>query len=224
MTLFNRIVVTLMLLAMIPIITVGLIVPREAIQFLADGLDQIETRLDPSVSGVWLLVRVGLALLVDGLLVVLLYLQVRRPAAYGVPVQQVEGGEARIAVSSIEEQLEYHIDPLPGVLHVKPTVIPRRRGVEVALEIEVVADLNLPANIEDISTVARRVVEHGLGLRLKGKPKLNLRTVPYPEPETSPEIQHPAFAVRDDEPSAEEPARLGDEEPALPGVGERAQS
>ena len=211
MTVFNKIVVTLLLLAVIPIITIGLIVPREAVELLAGGLDDLESQMDPSVSGVWLLLRVVLAVVINGVLVVLLYLQVRRAAAFGVPVQQVEGGEAEIAVNGIVAQLEYHIDPLPGVLDVKPTVIPRRRGVEVALEIEMTADVNLPANVEQISAATRRVIEGELGLKLKGKPKLKLRTIPFPEPMARAGVSGPAVGVLAEKTVDREPARFDKE-------------
>ena len=57
MTLFNRVVATLLLLALIPIITVGLIAPRDGVQLLSDVLDEIESQLDPSPSALEMLVR-----------------------------------------------------------------------------------------------------------------------------------------------------------------------
>jgi hypothetical protein len=182
MNLFNRIVVIFLLLALIPIITVGLIVPREAVQLLRDGLDQFEGQLGASVSTGRLVVSVGLALLIDGLLIFLLYLQVRRPGQRTVPVQQVKGGQAQVAVSSIVDRLVYRLDRLPEVLQVKPKVSGHRRGVEVVLDVETAAKVNMPAMVEEISALTRRVVEDELGLRLKGKPRLNLRAVSYPEP------------------------------------------
>jgi hypothetical protein len=182
MNLFNRTVVTLLLLALIPIVTVALIVPQEAIQVLRDGLDQLESRLDLSVSTGRLVVSVVLAALIDGLLVFLLYLQVRRPRARAVPVHQAKGGQAQVAVDSIVERLAYHIDRLPGVLDAKPKIVAHRRGIEVVLDVEVVGDSNVPAVIEEVSALTRQVVEDEMGLRLKGKPKLNLRTVAYPQP------------------------------------------
>jgi hypothetical protein len=193
MAVFNKVVVILLLLVLIPVVTVGLIVPREAVQLLSDTLDNLDERLDTSVSTLELVIRATIALLIDCLLVVLLYLEVRRPARQGVRVRQVEGGEAQIAVESIVDRLTYHIDPLPGVLEVKPKVSPRRGGVEVALDVEMAADINMPDNIETISRVARDVVEGEMGLKLKGKPKLNLRTVLYPEQPT-PGLEYPAPA------------------------------
>jgi hypothetical protein len=194
MNFFNRVVVTLLLLALILIVTVGLIVPQEAIQLLRDGLDQVEQQLDLTMSARRLLISGVLALFIDGLLVFLLYLQVRRPRVRTVPVKLAKGGQAQVAVSSVVSRLKYHIDPLSGVLNVKPKVTAHRRGVEVALDVEMAADANMPTKIEEISTVARQVIEDDLGLRLKGKPQLHLRTVTGPKPMvskagTAPEVE-----------------------------------
>jgi len=221
MTSFNRIVTTLLLLVLIPIVTIGLIVPREAVQLLGDWLDQVEDRLDSSVSALELLIRVVLALLIDALLVLLLYLQVRRPADYGVPVRRVKAGEAQIAVDSVVGQLEYNIDPLPGVLGVEPKIVRHRRGIEVALEIETVADVNMRANIEEISAVARRVIEEDMGLKLKGKPRLNLRTVAFPEPMTPAKTPGPASAGLDDVASEWQRPQPADEGPAPTELGDQ---
>jgi hypothetical protein len=157
-----------------------------------------------------LMIRVGLALVIGFILVFLLYLELRRPAKYGVPVRQVKGGEAQIAINSVVGQLEYHLDPLPGVLDVKPNVVAQRGGVGVELEVEMAADANMPANIEEISAIARRVVEEEMGLKLKGKPKLNLRTVPSPRPLTSPEVFGATSHEVDDYPGAKEPTDFGE--------------
>jgi hypothetical protein len=148
MAAFNRVVVTLLLLALIPIVTVGLIVPEEGIQLLRDLLDEIDSRLDPSPSTLQTLIVVVLALVIDVMLVILLYLELRRPAPASVPVRRVEGGEAQIAIDSVVSRVGYQVDRLPGVLAVTPTVIPRRGGVEVVLDIEMAANGNLSTNIE----------------------------------------------------------------------------
>ena len=58
MAYFNRVVTTLLLLALIPVVTIALIAPREAIQVLIDVLDQIESQFDPSPSTLQMLLRV----------------------------------------------------------------------------------------------------------------------------------------------------------------------
>ena len=145
MNLFNRIVVTLLLLALIPIVTVSLIVPGEAVQLLQDALDDAEVEESP--SWVQLIFRGGLALVIDAVLVFLLYLEVRRRrGARVVPVRAAEGGEAHVAVDSIVSRLEYHVDRLPGVLGTKIEVSGRRRGVEAQLDVETVADTLIVLN------------------------------------------------------------------------------
>jgi hypothetical protein len=202
---FNRVVVTLLLLALIPIVTAGLIVPHEAIQLLRDGLDQFEHQWDPAASTEQLLIGVGLALLIDVFLVLALYLQVRRPAVHAVPMQQVKGGQAQVAIDSVVDRLEYHIDRLPGVLEVEPKIAARRRGVEVTLEVETAAEVSMPTKIEEISAVARRVIEDEMGLKLKGKPKINLRMVAYPERPEFDRVEEPDFVTPDVGIGAEEP-------------------
>ncbi len=191
----NRIIATLLFLVLIPVVTVGLIVPREAIELVRDGLNQLDDQLNPSVSVGWLVLRVGLALLVDGLLVFLLYLQLRRPAERAVSVPKIEAGEAQIAIDSVVDRLRYHVDGLPGVLDVTPRILPRRRRVEVTLDIEMAADVNVPISIEEISAVTRQVIEEEMGLKLKGKPKLHLRTVAFPERAASAGIPGPSLAM-----------------------------
>jgi hypothetical protein len=217
---FNRIVTTLILLALIPIVTIALIVPQEAIEVLQDGLSQIEDNLDTSVSAWEMLIRIGIALIIGVVLVLLVYLELRRPAEYGVPVRRMKAGEAQIAVDSIVDRLTYRIDQLPGVLSVEPELKSQRRGVEVALEIEAAADAQMRANLEEISAVARQVIEDEMGLKLKGKPKLNLRTVVYPEPSVSETIPQTTFAPLEDQVSAQELPRIEDSPEAPPALDE----
>jgi hypothetical protein len=216
MNIFNRIVVTLLLLALIPIVTVSLIVPDEAVQLLQDTLDDAEVEDSPSV--VELLLRGGLALLIDAVLVFLLYLEVRRRRGPRVvPVRLAGGGEAKVAVDSIVGRLEYRVDRLPGVLGAKAQISGRRKGVEPLLEVETVADVYLPSMIEEITAITRQVVEDEMGLKLKGKPKINLHPVSYP---STPAAEEAPFADEADEPvlsEFEDPVLDEVEEPVLEG-------
>lgn len=180
MTAFNRIVTTLLLLILIPIVTVALLAPREAIELVQNGLENLHGLIDSSPSGLQMLIRIVAALLIDVLLVLVLYLELRRPSPTSVRVQRAQGGEAQIALDSISDRLVYHIDRLSGVLNVVPVVTPHRGGVRILLEIDMAADEDVPACIDEVVEVTRRVVEQDMGLKLKGKPKLNLRTIPRP--------------------------------------------
>jgi hypothetical protein len=180
MTAFNRIVTTLLLLILIPIVTVALLAPREAIEQVQIGLEHLHGLIDSSPSGLQMLIRVVAALLIDVLLVLVLYLELRRPSPTSVRVQRARGSEAQIALDSVSDRLVYHVDRLSGVLNVVPVVTPHRGGVRILLEIDMAADEDVPACIDEVVEVTRRVVEQDMGLKLKGKPKLNLRTIPRP--------------------------------------------
>jgi hypothetical protein len=196
MSTFNRIVVTLLLLALVPIVTIALIAPLDAVDLLRDVLDEIEAQLDPSPSTAQVAIMAGLALLIDLVLIVLIYLELRSPKETSVRVQRAEGGEAQIAIDSVVNRVRFQVDRLPGVLEVEPSIVPRRGGVEVILDVEMADDGRLSATIEEISAITRRVVEEEMGLELKGKPKLNLRTVDYSGRVLSetPQIPEPAPA------------------------------
>ena len=207
MNIFNKVVTILLLLALIPIVTIALIVPHESAQVLANYFTDLESQLSSSYTALNLAIRILIAVVVDALLVLLLYLEVRRTAVSGVPLQEISGGEALISLESIIDRLKYRVDGLPGVLDVEPRVRPRGGAVEVALEIEMAATAEMQADAETISTVARRVVEEEIGLKLRGKPRLHIRTVAFPgltrgteERETRPElIQRPV-----EEPASED--------------------
>jgi hypothetical protein len=224
MTSFNRIVATLVLLVLIPVVTVGLIVPREAIELVRDGLNQLDDQLNPSVSVGWLVLRVALALVVDGLLIFLLYLQLRRPVERAVSVPKIKGGEAQIAIDSVVDRLRYHVDGLPGVLDVTPKILPHRRRVEVTLDIEMAADVNVPISIEEISAVARQVIEEEMGLKLKGKPRLHLRTVAFPERVAGAGIPSPSFSVTEAGDGEEDAADLKQQWQAPAAVDKEIES
>ncbi len=228
MSTFNRIVVTLLLLALVPIVTIVLIAPLDAIDLLRDGLDEIESQLDPSPSTAQIAIMAGLALLIDLVLIILIYLELRSPKETTVRVQRAEGGEAQIAIDSVVNRVRFQVDRLPGVLEVEPTIVPRRGGVEVILDVEMADDGKLSANIEEISVIARRVVEEEMGLELKGKPKLNLRTVDYPGqvldaapriPEPAP-MEEAAYEVEPEPSAGETPREAEAEEEPQSGAAE----
>ncbi len=182
---FNKVVVALLLLALIPVCTIGLIVPREALELLQEGIDTLLERVDGSPS-IWQLVLSGLlALLIDVVLIALLYFQFRRTDRTTVRVSQVAGGEAEIMLDALANRLKYYIDLLSDVLDVEPRIAARGKSVEVTVDVETATHVDLPAKAEEISNVIRRVVEE-LGLQLKGAPKLRLSIAPYPEAPTAP--------------------------------------
>lgn len=179
MNVFNRIVVVLLLLFSVPLLLllIGIVVfhvqAAGVLSVMVGGLENISTttRL--------LVVLVSLLLLIVD--IVLLWLELRRPAAARtVRIKQVTGGEAEMATDSIEGRLAYNIDQLPDVIRVTPTVTGRGKGVDVLLDVETRPDIDVPNKTEEVMTVARQVVEDRMGLELT-RIRVNIKHAPFPK-------------------------------------------
>jgi hypothetical protein len=123
----------------------------------------------------------ALAVLTFVLCGLLLWLELRRPYGKAVKVQKVSGGEAQVTTDSIARRLEYNIDQLADVISVKPKVLAKGKGVHVRLNVETGPEIDVPAKTEEISRVAREVIEERMGLKLAGKLEIGIKHVPYPK-------------------------------------------
>lgn len=178
MTIFNRIVVILLLLFSVPLLLllIGIVVfPVQSADVLAALVGSI--RNISTTTRLLIVLASLLMLIVD---IVLLWLELRQPAAARmVRIKQVTGGEAEMPTDSIEGRLAYNIDQLADVIRVKPTVTSRGKGVEVLLEVETRPDIDVPAKTEEIMDVARQVVEDRMGLELT-QIRVNIRHTQFP--------------------------------------------
>lgn len=178
MNTFNRVVVILLLLATIIVMTVVLAVPRPMIEVLQQWLQNLDMNLALVAEPLLLIVGVILALLVDVVCALLLWLEIRRrPRA--IRVQSISGGQAELTVDSVARRLEYNIGQLDGVISVKPNVWGRRGGVEVELDLETSPEVDVPAKTEEVCQVSKEAVEDKMGLRLR-KVRVNIKHAPYP--------------------------------------------
>jgi len=87
------------------------------------------------------------------------------------------GGEVELAVESIAQRLEYRVDQLADVVKVRPKIMPRRKDIDVELNLETTPDIDVPTKTEEVCQVAREVVEERMGLKLR-KIKVNIRYAP----------------------------------------------
>ena len=180
MDVVNRIVVVVALLVLIPICTVLLLLPMTVLEVLRDqlaGLTYVLGRLIP-----WTRVAGGIlfALSLDIILVLMVFVEVRRPSRKTTRVDRAAGGDVQISTASISDRLEYEVDQLARVLRSKAKVSARRRGVLVEVDVETASGVNVPEKAEQIVETVRRVAEDEMGLKLARKPRVRLRTIPYP--------------------------------------------
>jgi hypothetical protein len=175
MRLFNRVVTILLFLALMIAVPIIMILPaqiaglvQQYLQFVSSGLSLFHRAV---------LVMVGIiSFIVCGLV---LYLEFRRPPRKMVKLESATGGEVELAVESIAQRLEYRIDQLPDVITVRPEIKPRRKAVDVELNLETAPDIDVPTKTEEVYQVAHEVVEGRMGLKLR-KIKVNIKHAPYP--------------------------------------------
>jgi len=203
MNTFNRVVMVLLLLAIIVVATIVLVVPRPAIEVLQEWLWNLDANL-ALVDPLALLVGgVALALLVDVVCAVLIWLEIRRRRrSSAIRVQSISGGQAELTVDSIARRLEHNISQLDGVTFIKPDVWGKKDGVEVELDLETSPEVEVPAKTEEVCQVTRETVEDKMGLKLR-KVRVNIKHAPYSaEPPTvlepTPPAPEPPLAYEDD--------------------------
>ncbi|MDH4137680.1 MAG: alkaline shock response membrane anchor protein AmaP [Anaerolineae bacterium] len=184
MNVFNRLVVIVLLIVSMIVLPVALVlvparpdivivIGQQSLTWLTAIGGQLQLRfiLAGALSAVLTFVVCGL----------LLWLELRRPHRKAVRVQKVSGGEAKVTTDSIARRLAYNIDQLAEVISVKPKVMARGKGVHVRLNVETGPEIDVPAKTEEISKVAREVIEERMGLKLAGKLEISIKHMPYPK-------------------------------------------
>lgn len=180
MNVVNRIVVVVALLVLIPICTVLLLLPLQVLGVLQGQLAAVADVLGQLIPWTLLVGGILFALTLDIILVLIVFVEVRRPTRKAIRVDRAAGGEVQISVASISDRLEYEVDQIASVLRSKAKVSARRRGVLIEIDVETASGVNVPEKAEQIVETVRHVAEDQVGLKMARKPKVRLRTIPYP--------------------------------------------
>jgi len=180
---FNRIIMILVILVVFFVVTIGLVVPVQSLQVIRGATDNtlgILLRVKPGIIGmIFYAILILCAILIDVLLIALLFLEVRGPR-HTLRVARVGGGLVSVTAESLAERIQYHVDQLADVIGVQVKVAPRGGGVDLDLNIQTGADVNVPEKAEQVLEVTRQVVEDKMGLKLARKPRINVHAMPYP--------------------------------------------
>jgi hypothetical protein len=177
MNTFNRVVLVILLLVAMVLCSFVFVVPVQTLRVLAQqagGVADFFARVRPVVR---LAVGILLAVIVDLVGILLIILEVRRPAARSISVEQASGGEVTLSIASIADQVKAEVNQLPEVLQAKPKVTAKRKGVVVELDAKIAAEAGVPGKAERIVETVRRVVEEKMGLKLARAPKVNIEAV-----------------------------------------------
>lgn len=183
MNVLNRILMSLLILAAFFVVTIGLVVPAESLTIVRGIVDStLRTwgRIRPEFIIPLRALLILCAIFVDVLFVALLIVEIRGPAKHNIRIRKVGGGQVVVTTESIAERLHYQIDQIADVVGVKAQVKPRGGGVELDLQIQTGADVNVPEKAEQVLQVAKQVVEDKMGLVLSGKPRVHIHVMPTP--------------------------------------------
>lgn len=176
MNFINRMLVTLQMLitiALVPILIVLLLFSRQA---LVDGVTNVARGL---VSGpnalLTQMICAGLAALIFLIAILVLFLELHRPATKRLKVQEVMGGQVEVTVEAIAHRLEHVISQIADVTRVRPRVAATKKGniVDLFLEVETSPDVNVPQKTQEIIAASRQVMEERMGLKV-GKIEMRL--------------------------------------------------
>jgi len=182
----NRVVLGVLLLVAMVLCTIVLVVPTLILDAVARQSVALVDYLESLQWYARLPLGILFALVLDVIFILLVVLEVRRPAPKAIRVEKTAGGEVLITVASIADRLRYEVDQLSSVLRTKPRVSGKRSGVTVELDVETATGISVPEKAAQIVETARQVVEEKMGLKLARPPKVNLRVVPYPKAPKAP--------------------------------------
>ena len=177
MRVFNRIVMIIGILLLLFVALVLMIRPLEAVDWLRMGLNYLEESIfDATFFNIYLAVLAGIVLL----LLILLWLEIRRPRRKTVRIKTQGGGTAELSTQSVAQSLEYRIDELAGVRNVETHVKSRGRNVEIDIDLDTSPSVNIPVLTDQVMDLAREIVEKQLGVPIHGGVNLRVRHEPYP--------------------------------------------
>jgi hypothetical protein len=177
MRIFNRIVVIVGILLLLFVALVLIIRPLEAIDWLRMWLNYVEESIfDANFYYIYLGVLAGLIVI----LLILLWLEIRRPRRKTVLIKTQGGGTAELGTQSIAQSLEYRIDELAGVRDVETHIKSRGRDVEVGIDLDTSPSVNIPVLTDQVIDLTHEIIEGQLGVKIHGRVNLRVRHEPYP--------------------------------------------
>ena len=180
MNAFNRIIVILLLVISLVVLGVVLFLSVVRLDASLTTLSNVLVFVrSEQASFYWMLFSVAVGLLLAACLL-LLWLEIRRPRARAVEVQEIANGGARVAIDSIIQRLEYNIDRLQDVVSVRPQVKAKGSGVDVLVKLETAPEIDVPMKTEEIVQLTREVIEDQMGLKLHNV-QVEITHAPYPE-------------------------------------------
>lgn len=177
MNAFNRVVSVLLILLLVAALIVAAVVPFTVLERLIYTLQQAQNVLQARWPWSYL-VFLAAAIVLILLVLILLWFEVRPRAQKTVRVRTVGGTQAEVSTASVQQALQQRVGQVNDVFRVRPTVTGKGGGVDVLLELETPAEIDIPSKVDEVSQVARDLIESKMGLRVS-KVRVLLKHGPY---------------------------------------------
>lgn len=148
---------------------------------LAATLQPALTTLTADPIGVPQFFCIGVAILVFAFSLLLLYLELMPSGKMRMRLKSIQGADVLMSADAITTQLQYALDPLPGVIRAQPKVFKGKSDtVDVMVDMTTTSDVDVKKKTDEVMDVARTVLEGGLGLRV-GKVQIKLEQMKPPK-------------------------------------------
>lgn len=181
MNLVNRIIVVLLLIAAFVFSCAGFFVMLLARNSIATTVQPTLNALTDPTQIFPLLFCLGLAVLVAVLALLLLYAELMPSGKVRMRLKSIQGADVMMSADAIVTQLQFALDPLPGVINVTPKVSKGKDdAVDVLVELATTSDISVKQKTDKVMDVTRSVLEGGLGLRV-GKVQIKIDQMKAPK-------------------------------------------
>lgn len=123
----------------------------------------------------------GVAVLFLAFSLLLLYLELMPSGKMRMRLKSIQGADVLMSGDAITTQLQYALDPLPGVIRATPKVFKGSNdAVDVMVDLITTSDMDVKQKTNEVTDVTRTVLEGGLGLRV-GKIQIKLEQIKPPK-------------------------------------------
>ncbi len=181
MNFINRMIVVMLLLAVLVLSCAGFFVMLLARQSISPSVQPTLAAVSDSANIYPQLFCLGMALIGAVLAILLLYLELMPSGKMRMRLKSIQGADVMMSGDAITTQLQYALDPLPGVLNVHPQVTKGKNdAVDVMVEMTTTSDVEIKQKTNEVTDVTRTVLEGGLGLRV-GKVQIKIDQIKPPK-------------------------------------------
>ncbi len=171
---FNRIVLAVLCLALVvgavAIIVLTWTIPNRSINWLGDAVQWLDDNDGDLEKALLTTVSASIGLIA----MIVLLIEVIPRSGPGVKVSGLNRGNATLSTAAIGQRIEEAVRQVPNVSEVRATVNSKKKGVLLALDLQVDPDANLATVTDEACQVAEDVLENRVHVTLLKPPTARL--------------------------------------------------